>query len=345
LEQRKEFKFEPLDLGDFYHKVLDALLKALNEKKKNFATIENQQLLEILKQQTERIIEADSFFSNFRCRSPHNAYIISAASEILEDCVLAIAQMVRAGNFRPAISEVSFGRAEGARETIGDYELALSGKHLLSLNGKIDRLDIANVDNENIALVFDYKRRDLSFNWSKFYHGLALQLPLYLLAVRNATGSKIRNVAGAFYMPVEVSPEKTTLDEVPKKIEKFAYKAYGIFNGEFFHQLDNSDTNRFYNFFVTKKGDQYGKRNISGALEPVDFERVLKFAENKIIESAGQILSGSIDVRPYRLSGKSPCSYCKYLSVCRFDWQINDYNPLISLGKKRVLEMMEVVDD
>jgi ATP-dependent helicase/DNAse subunit B len=145
-------------------------------------------------------------------------------------------------------------------------------------------------------------------------------------------------------MPVEVNPDKTTLDEIPKTTEKFAYKAKGIFNGELFHQLDRSDSNRFYNFFVTKKGDQYGKNNISGALEPADFEKVLKFAEKKIIESSGQILSGEIDVRPYRLSGKSPCSYCKYLSVCRFDWQINDYNPLISLGKKRVLEMMEVVD-
>jgi len=165
-----------------------------------------------------------------------------------------------------------------------------------------------------------------------------------MLAVRNAPGSKIKNIAGAFYMPVEVSPEKTTLDEIPMKTEKFTYKAKGIFNGKYFHQLDNSDSNKFYNFFVTKKGDQYGRKNTSGALEPPDFEKVLKFAEKNIIVLAGQILSGEIDIRPYRLSGKSPCSYCKYNSVCRFDWQINDYNPLISLGKNRVIEMMEDVD-
>jgi ATP-dependent helicase/nuclease subunit B len=348
LEQRKEFKFEPLDLGDFYHKVLDALLKALNEKKRDFATIENQQLLETLEEQTEQVIQANSFFSNFRRRSPHNAYIISAASEILEDCVSAIAQMVRAGDFRPALSEVSFGRAEGARETIGDYELALPDNHMLSLNGKIDRLDIANVHGENVALVFDYKRSKsgATFNWSEFFHGLALQLPLYLLAVRNATASKIRNVAGAFYIPVEVSPEKTALDEIPKKTDKFAYKANGIFNGKFARQIDGkaSKDSKFYNFYVTKDGQPYGLYHSRGILKPVDFEKVLKFTEKKIIDMAGKILSGHIDVRPYRLSGKSPCSYCKYLSVCRFDWQINDYNPLIPLGKKRILEMMEISD-
>jgi ATP-dependent helicase/nuclease subunit B len=344
LEERKEFKFEPLDLGDFYHKVLDALLKALNEKKKDFAKIEDQQLLEILDEQTERVIEANSFISNFRRHSPHNAYIISSAADVLGDFVLAVGQMVRAGDFRPRLSEVSFGQAKDSIDTLGKYEIALLDDRIVFLNGKIDRLDVADVDGENVALVFDYKRRDMSFGWSKLYYGLDMQLPIYMLAVRNAIGSKIRNVAGAFYIPVEVSPEKTTLDEIPKKAEKFAYKAHGIFNGELFHMLDNSDSNMFYNFFVTKKGNQYGKKNISGALEPADFEKVLKFTEKKIIDSVGQMLSGIIGVRPYRMSSKSPCSYCKYLSVCRFDWQINDYRPLMSLDKTEVLNRMEMID-
>ena len=83
-----------------------------------------------------------------------------------------------------------------------------------------------------------------------------------------------------------------------------------------------------------------GRKNTSGALEPADFEKVLKFTEKKIIESAEKIKSGNIDVKPYRLSGKSPCSYCKYKSVCRFDWQINDYNFLESLNKSQTLEKM-----
>ena len=346
LEQRKEFKFEPLDLGDFYHGVLDALLKTLNEQKKDFATIENEELLKVLKEQTEQVIKAKSFISNFRSRSPHNAYIISSASDVLEDFVLAVGQMVRAGAFRPSISEVSFGRAKDALETLGKYELTLPDDRTVSLNGKIDRLDIANVDGENIALVFDYKRKAKSFSWSEFCYGLEIQLPLYMLAVRNAAGSKIKSIAGAFYMPVEVSPEKTTLDEMPKTTEKFPYKAKGIFSGKFAQQIDGkaSKDSKFYNFYVTKDDQPYGLYHNRGVLKPADFEKVLKFAEKKIIESAGQILSGSIDVRPYRLGGKSPCSYCKYISVCRFDWQINDYKPLISLGKSRVLEMMDVVD-
>jgi len=347
LEERKEFKFEPLDLGLFYHNVLDALLKRLNEQKKDFATIENEELLKILNEQIEVVIQASSFLSNFSRHSSHNAYVISSAADVLGDCVLAIGQMVRAGSFRPSLSEVSFGQLKDTPDTLGKYELTLGDNRILSLNGKIDRLDIADIDNKRIAIVFDYKRREMSFSWSKFYYGLDMQLPLYMLAVRNAAGSKIKNAAGAFYMPVEISPAKGTLDEISKKTDSFDYKAKGIFNGRFFQLLDSaasSGWSKFYSFRITSRDEQYGNYSTSGALKPDDFEQVLKFTAGKMLQLVEEILSGEIDVRPYRLSGKSPCIYCEYNSVCRFDWQINDYNPLISLGKAEVLEKMDVVD-
>jgi len=342
LKEREEFKFEPLDLGVFYHRILDALLKQLNLENKNFATTQDEELARILSEQMSKIVQTDPFISNFARRSAHNIFIIHSAGEMLEDCVLAIAEMVRAGSFRPSRSEVSFGEAG---EGLGEYKIGLSNNRLLTLKGKIDRLDIAKVDGEKIAIVFDYKkRRDKSFNWAEFYYGLDMQLPIYMLAVRNTSSSKckIQDVAGAFYMPVEVSPARTTLDELSKRTEGFDYKAKGIFNGEFFQQLESTASSgrwsKFYNFRVSKGDGQYGDYGKSGALRPDDFEKVLRFTEQKIAQLVEEILSGRIDVRPYRLSGKSPCSYCKYKSVCRFDWQINDYNFLVSVGKTEVLK-------
>jgi len=346
LKERKEFKFEPLDVGLFYHRVLDGLLKRLGAEGLDFATVDDEWLKKFLKEEISKLVTEDSFISNFAHRSGHNAFIIDSAGEYLEDCVLAIAQMVRAGSFRPSLSEVSFGQVEQAKDTLGKYELILSDGRVVSLDGKIDRLDFADVDGEQVAVVFDYKRgeRGARFSWSKFYYGLDMQLPIYMLAVRNAAHSKTKSIAGAFYMPVEVGPAKTTFDKLSQKTDSFDYKAKGVFNGEFYQQLDSLDSNRFYNFFVTKKGDQYGYDNISGALRPVAFEEVLRFTEQKILELVKEILSGEIDIKPYRLGGQSPCSYCEYKSVCRFDWQINDYNPLISLGKSEVLEKMDIVD-
>ena len=345
LQEREEFKFEPLDVGAFYHRVLDALLKRLNAEGRDFAATDDRELLGLLREEIQELNRTDPFISNFVGRREHNAFIINSACGVLEDFVPAVAQMVRAGSFRPALSEVSFGRVKGSRDTLGQYELGLPDGRVLSLDGKIDRLDYAEVEGQRVALVFDYKRSEYAakFDWSQFYHGLDLQLPIYMLAVRRAGGAKHENVAGAFYMPIEVSPRKTTLAELSGKTEDFERKARGLFNGEFFELLDRSvesGWSRFYSFRVSDKDGQYGNYAISSALRPNDFEVLLRFAESKALELAREILSGTIDVRPYRLKQKSPCSYCCYKPVCRFDWQINDYNLLEPLGKLQVLSKM-----
>jgi len=127
--------------------------------------------------------------------------------------------------------------------------------------------------------------------------------------------------------------KKSTLGKLPDRSDSFDYKAKGIFEGEFYRQLDgqtDSGWSRFYNFCVTAKDQQYGNYARSGALKPNDFDQ--------------EIVSGKIDISPYRLGQVSPCSYCRYKPVCRFDWQINDYNFLESLSKSGVLERAGGID-
>jgi ATP-dependent helicase/nuclease subunit B len=342
LEEREEFKFEPLDVGAFYHRVLDALVKRVNAEGRDFAATGDQELLTLLRGEIQKLSHTDPFISNFVSRREHNAFIISSAGQVLEDCVLEVAEMIRAGLLRPKLSEIAFGRVKDSRDTLGSCELELPEGRVLSLNGKIDRLDVAWIDGHSASLIFDYKRSEhrARFDWSQFYHGLDLQLPIYMLAARGSGGEIYKNVIGAFYMPIEVSPERTTLAELSGKTEQFSRKAKGLFDGGFFQALDRtaeSGWSRFYNFYISSKESQYGNYAKSGALRPGDFQAVLQFAERKVVELVQGILSGRIDVKPYRLRQKSPCSFCSYRSVCRFDWQINDYNLLEPVSKLQVL--------
>ncbi len=346
LQERRQFKFEPLDLGAFYHRVLDALFKTLGQEKTDFGQVEDTRLTELLRAEVARLTAGDPFISNFARHSRHNTFIIASAAEVLEDCVRAIAQMVRAGDFRPVLSEASFGPGADEAASLGACEFAVSGGDRLSLAGKIDRIDFAKSGGKEAAIIFDYKRSEHAarFNWSHFYHGLDMQLPAYMLAVRKACGSKFGNVVGAFYMPIEVTPSGSAIDELETKAESFRYKARGVFNGDFHRLLDNDDTNTFYNFHVTTKGDQYGYEKTTGALRPADFESLLRYTEHKTVRLAEEILSGRIEAKPYRLRGYSPCGYCKYKSVCRFDWQISDYNALASMAKPQVLQKIGTID-
>ena len=342
LKPRKEFKLEPLDLGNFYHAVLDGLHKRLVSDGQNFATADEDCLVELVREQIESFASQDPFISKFRLRSYHNAFVISNASEVLEECVLEIAQMARAGAFRPVLSEAAFGEAREDEQSLGSFELSLPEGGTLVLSGKIDRVDVAEVDGRRVALVFDYKRTEAAttFNWGQFYHGLNIQLPMYLLALSEMADAPTDGVAGAFCMPIEHAPAGASLEDLARKADGFSRKARGLFDGRYAAHLDpdaGARWSRFYNFAVTSKDDQYGYYATSGVLKPDDFERVLEFARNKMIALAAEIMAGRIDVQPYRLGTQAACSYCDYKAVCRFDWQINDYNFLDPRSKGDVI--------
>lgn len=343
LKKRDEFKLEPLDLGNFYHRVLDALLKRAVADKVDFGTIESNALIKILNEEIEKLCGEASFISKFKAHSPHNTFIVLSATEYLQDCAVAVSQMVRAGLFRPVMSEISFGLPKSPGPSIGELKITLGDGRSVSLNGRIDRLDIAEISGRKTALVFDYKKRSEDFNWAEFFYGLDIQLAIYMLAVRNTARNVADDIAGAFYLPVEMGPESIDIGKAADSNPKFAHKAKGIFNGEYFKELDSATSpgwNVFYNFFISTKGDQYGHYGKGSALRPADFEAFLKFCSRKIIDLAEQIASGKITAEPYRLGGVSPCSRCDYKPVCRFDWQINDYNLLASVNKQQALEQI-----
>ena len=342
LKPRREFKLEPLDLGRFYHEVLDALHKRLAADGQNFATVADDRLLELLRVQIADLTGRNTFMAHFIARSDHNAFVISSAAEVLEDCVREIAQMLRAGAFRPAVSEVGFGDVREAEQNLGTFELSLPNGSVLVLNGMIDRLDVAEIDGKKAALIFDYKRTRSAahFDWSKLYHGLDMQLPMYVLAVYDAGASYADRAVGAFFMPIEHTPQSVSFEGLAKQADRFGRKASGFFDGKYSQQLDpqaGAYWSRFYNFTVTKGDAQYGRYANSGALKPDDFEAVLQYVRDKMLALAGEMVAGRVAVHPYRLARQAACAYCDYRAVCRFDWQVNEYRILESKGKLDVV--------
>ena len=342
LKPRREFKLEPLDLGLFYHRTLDALHKRLVAEKGSFATVEADRLVQLLHEETAQLVESDSFISQFTRRSAHNAFIIASAGRVLEECVQGVAQMVRAGSFRPVLSEAAFGCPPESAGQMGRFELPLPEGRVLSLDGKIDRLDVAEVNGRRVALILDYKRTrsGATFDWCDFYHGLDVQLAIYMLAVHHAGAGLADDIAGALYLPIETVPETATLAELSEEEPRaFPYKARGILNGEYCFHLDANATgySTYYNYYVKKGNDPYGMYATSNLLKPGHFQRLIEWSRRSILRIATEILSGRIDARPYHRGGERACTFCEYTGVCHFDWQINEYNFLRSVGKSDLM--------
>ncbi len=320
LQERKIFSLKPMDLGSLYHTAMERLFIAMQKNNIDYKMQHKQQILALLETEYKNLINDDRFYKTFASQSLHNQWIINSQLKTLQDFVHDVINIASAGHFKQFRTEARFGPGRNI-----NLKIKTDQNEFIELRGIIDRIDIAKKQNENIALVFDYKTSENSFDWKKFYHGLQLQLPIYILAVRNAKldDIKIDDVAGAFYLGISQS--------VPKENERSnGKKAKGIFNGQYVDLLDkitSKSWSPYYNF-AYKQDQPYGNFKKSGVLKPQQFQTLLDFTVDHIKRMIHIIHQGKIEIRPYRLDNETPCKYCPYRPVCRFDWQINKYNIL-----------------
>ncbi len=347
LEVRQRLELEPMDVGKFYHDVLERMFGAMKECGRRWGNLTDTQLVALCNEQIDAILNSDVQLINFMRRRAHHRHIIQSAEETIRCFVPALAQLSRAGTFEQEAAELEFGPQKGM-----ELVIRKDGKPFVLLSGRIDRLDIANIDGQPAGVVFDYKSGTKKVEFTKILYGLDLQLPVYLLTIRqsaqrgsasDAAKPKGQTIpAGAFFLPIDSGIDKGRLSELAGTQAAFG-KAHGLFDGRFSGTLDTTAAggwNRYYNFYTSKDGDPYGNYKNSGALKPEDFAALLNYTEACVRKLVQDLSAGRIDITPYRLGTESPCTWCDYRSVCRFDWQVNDYNILETCDKEHVLEKM-----
>jgi ATP-dependent helicase/nuclease subunit B len=174
---------------------------------------------------------------------------------------------------------------------------------------------------------------------------LSLQLLTYLLVLESngtqLSGKKL-DPAAAFYLQLvrrieDVKHPSETPDPADPKWH-LKLKPRGIFDRRCLGGLDrelSSGQSEVVQAFIKQDGT-LGRRNTSDVTESQEFRELLKLVSAKLGELADGILSGRIDVMPYRLNDKSPCPRCEYRSVCRFDPAINRYNHLKPISREEL---------
>lgn len=167
-----------------------------------------------------------------------------------------------------------------------DNQLTLSDGRLLTIRGKIDRLD--RLDTKPVYGVVDYKSGANRFSLSDFYNRLSPQLLTYLSALR-ASGRQ--NLYGAFYLQVtkpQVSlTDKLTGDSILKEVDKvLTYK--GLINSDYGPDLAG--------FPLSERVPSFS---------PEELDLLLAYNERLYQEAAEVILSGRFAINPYTRDGRS----------------------------------------
>jgi len=187
----------------------------------------------------------------------------------------------------------------------------------------------------------DYKSGRRKLDKILVEHGVQLQLPAYLAALRHwprpeaLLGVKQLVPAGVFYVNLRGQYENggTRAEVLEDAIaaRKRAYRHAGRFDTSALPKLDGMKTADQFNYRLNKDGSV--RSNSVEALPRAEFEKMLDRVEAQLTEMGSAIFSGETKVDPYRKGSATACEFCDYRAACRIDpwkhqWRVLRAQPL-----------------
>ncbi|MEE1086631.1 MAG: PD-(D/E)XK nuclease family protein [Schaedlerella sp.] len=321
LAERERYQFEAIDLGNIAHQSLERYAKKLDKHRMDWIEVSENVRQELINEAVEESIV--DYGNTVLYSSARNEYTIVRIKKLISRTVWAITRQMEKGDFKPKGYELKFG------------------------SGKIDRLDTYEEADKVFVKVTDYKTGRKAFDITAMYHGLQMQLPVYLNAAMELEGSKKKEKeiipAGFFYYRME-DPivDKETGKNAEDKILK-ELRLDGMVNAdeEVLKHLERNLSGASDCIPVSRKKDGELSKT-SKILLPEEFDIFLKFTKQKEDYIKKNIFEGNVNVSPYKLGENTGCDYCEYQSICGFDSRIDgyEYRNLKKYSQEDVIALM-----
>ncbi len=320
-EERRIFEASGREIGDLYHSCLMDVAKILTEKNM-WHTVTREECREMVREIVER--SASDYREGVFRFSNEEEYKTRRVVDACDLVCWILIEQVRAGRIKESLYEEPFGRGKTFSEIRVECE---SGTVIIE--GKIDRVDILEDDRVKII---DYKTGEETFDIDEAAAGFRLQLMLYLEAAGDPSGTD-RKPAGVFYFHVEDPREDMTRisgeegeEGLALKIRRF-FRMNGVMvddpavireiDGEFDKSSDIIPVK------VNKEGNvTSASATGSGArflITEEEFSRLRSQVMETVSGLCDDLLNGRIDIHPKMSKKRTPCRYCDYKSICRFD--------------------------
>ncbi len=343
LSKRQEYEFAAVDMGNLFHQSLEICFARLKEAGLSVTEISDEQRKTLVSDCVQEV--AATYGNTILGSSARNRYLTSRIERITDRTLWAVGEQTRRGEMVPTEFEMSFsGREDEA------LRLQLDDEVTMNLRGRIDRVDVYEDDASVYVRVLDYKSGMESFDLNRIYHGLQLQLVVYLGAVltreRKLHPDKTIEPAGVFYFhindPVIDSDRMLDREAADRQIlEKLKLDGMVLAEEKAIRLQDREFTGKSAVIPVTEK-DGVIQLEKSRAAGRGQFAMLTEHVKDKMTEFGKGIVDGNIPVNPYRLKGRSACDYCDFSSVCGFDTRLPGcrYRQLKVMDDKTVWEKM-----
>ena len=325
LRERQIYEFQPIDLGNVCHSALEYYSRKLKEEHLSWTEIEEEKRQEYIDDSVEHAIS--DYGNSVLYSSARNEYMIERMKRLLTRTIWALTKQLEAGDFVPVAYEMRFE------------------------NGKIDRVDLCKDKDKVYVKVLDYKTGSKAFDVVALYHGLQLQLMVYMDAAVKMTQKHYPDSevipAGVFYYRLnDPLVEKKVVgeeEEIWQKVLK-ELKVDGVMNlkDETLEHLDHCQVGESAVIPVKYNKNGSLSKNSKVASEQ-EFEVMMRHALGKVFKVHQKILSGEVAAFPYRRKQESGCDYCAYRHICGFDQKIPGYKyrDIFEMTQSEVIAAME----
>lgn len=350
LKEREEYLFEPVDLGNIYHGVLELFSAKLEERNYTWFDFPGDEARVLLREALENC--AVSYGETILYSSARYEYMLERIYRILERTVFTLQTQLKAGAFRPAHFEMSFSKADNLEAV----NIALSEDEKMKLRGRIDRIDVCEDEDHVYVKVIDYKSGNKEFDLAALYYGLQLQLVVYMnvatqLEKKKHPDKEVVPAALLYYHvqdPVVEAETELTPEEINVKLQEKLRMTGIVSEREPVVDLLDKEFSGSSMVIPVKRNKDGSFGSTSDVISEENYQIVSEFVNHKIKEIGRDILKGSIEINPYEYGGRSACTYCDFKSVCGYDAKIPGYKSRVLPKKKEddiLFEMNEILGE
>lgn len=343
-KERKEFEFTPPDFGTFVHNILDKFSKQLSKDNLDWREITNDYIVEKVTIIVDEIIaKIPGYILQSSARYKYLSYRLR---NMLISAIDIISDQIKKGSFDPTDYEVEF----GVKGKYPPIKIILENGEEINLTGQIDRVDMFEDDKEKYIRIVDYKSGNKDISLTDVYHGLQLQLLVYLDAILESAkyNDGDINPAAILYFkiddPIIKSNEDKEDDSIREEIlKKLKMKGLVLKDSNIIRKMDNTlpEGEKATSLVIPASINKDGtiSKNTSGVNEE-EFSILRKYVKHTIKELSKNMLEGHIGISPYKTKESTSCEFCSFATICQFDSTFKDNNYRI-INKKSQDEIIK----
>ena len=331
LKEREMYQVDVRNVGVILHSVMEGLFKQVRDTRnndwENFPEDERMLMVTELVNRAAEESAGDFFEDNAR-----NAYMLQMIERMAQTSAGMLQKHIRLGSMKPGMLEKTF---DSAKDEVGSYLFELPNQIQMSINGKIDRVDVEEEDGTVYIKVIDYKSSTRKLSLEEVLNGEQLQLVTYSAIAyeieKMIYPDKNIQIAGLLYYSfddpvIEIeSSEIDTGTEQPEfsdqekldaeRMEKMKLQGFVNESPAVIQKMDQT-CNQSLPVKLDKNGDIKKSENVVSADQ---IRTIMELTRENIEELGSQIAEGKIAIEPYKNKSNTGGDYCEFKNICHFD--------------------------